>query len=280
MNRPHNTFFLLPRLIFLSIREAWRNKLGLVLFFAIPVLFLGVVELTAGKGIVPVKLYYPEETLQVLLTIRHACIVFAAAALCGFLSAYYALILFHQNFEYFRFCVFNGLPPSLFLVGRFAFLVVLIMLLAAGTTLLTGALVTIYHPGMVFAGFVLIGIVYGACGGIAGMMVRDVLAAFLFVALLADLDAAWLQNPVYYTSGQNVELIQWLPAFYPCQMIFAAGFTEDPNPAAVQGSIVYAAVLLVLLLFIIVLRLRGVRRIRRRQQFQPARSLSPEGDRP
>ena len=78
---------LLSRLISLSIHEAWRNKMGLALFFAIPVLFLGVVQLTAGEGIVPVKLYYPGETLQVLLTIRHACIVFAAAALCGFLSA-------------------------------------------------------------------------------------------------------------------------------------------------------------------------------------------------
>src|SRR5512139_836939 len=83
VNRPPNNFFLLTRLISLSLREAWRNKMGLVLFFAIPVLFLGIVQITAGEGIVPVKLYYPEETLQVMLTIRHACIVFAAAALCG-----------------------------------------------------------------------------------------------------------------------------------------------------------------------------------------------------
>ena len=197
-----------------------------------------------------------------MLTIRHACIVFAAAALCGFLSAYYSLTLFHRNFDYFRFCVFNGLHPALFLAGRFVFLVILILLLAAGTTLLTGALVTIYNYEMVFAGFVLIGIVYGACGGIAGTMIRDVLAAFLFVALLADLDAAWLQNPVYYTSGQNLGLIKWLPAFYPCQMIFAAGFTEDQNPDAVRGSLAYALILLAALLGIITIRLRGVRTVR------------------
>ena len=243
--------------------------MGLFLFFAIPVLFLGIVQITAGEGIVPIKLYYPGETLEMMLMIRHACIVFAAAALCGFLSAYYALILFHQNFEYFRFCVFNGLHPAVFLAGRFVFLVVLILLLAAATTILTGALVTIYHPGMVFAGFVLIGIIYGACGGIAGTMVRDILAAFLFVALLADLDAAWLQNPVYYTSGQNIGLIHWLPAFYPCQMIFAAGFTEDPNPLAVQGGLIYAALLLGSLLAVIMLRLRGVRPTLKRQHLQP-----------
>ncbi len=266
VSRHSNSLLLLGRLVSLSIREAWRNKMGLFLFFTIPPLFLGVVELTAGKGAVPIKLYYPEETLQILLVIRQACIVFAAAALCGFLSAYYALILFHQNFEYFRFCVFSGLHPAVFLAGRFAFLVVLILLLAGGTTYLTGEMVAIENPGTVFLGFVLMGIVYAACGGIAGTLFRDVLAAFLVVALLADLDAAWLQNPVYYTAGQNIEIIRWLPAFYPCQMIFAAGFAEDTNPGALKGSMVYAAVLLGILLVIISARLRGVRGSQRRKE--------------
>src|SRR5512135_1618103 len=138
VNKHNGNLGLLGRLIAVSVLEAWRNKMGLFLFFAIPVLFLGIVQITAGEGIVPIKLYYPGETLEMMLMIRHACIVFAAAALCGFLSAYYALILFHQNFEYFRFCVFNGLHPAVFLAGRFVFLVVLILLLAAVTTLLTG----------------------------------------------------------------------------------------------------------------------------------------------
>lgn len=279
MSRHTNNLFLLGRLVSLSIREAWRNKMGLILFFTIPLLFLGVVELTAGKGVVPIKLYYPDETLQILLVIRHACIVFAAAALCGFLSAYYALILFHQNFDYFRFCVFSGLHPAVFLAGRFAFLLVLILLLAGGTTYLTGELVTIENPGTVFAGFVLMGVVYAACGGIAGTLFRDVLAAFLVVALLADLDAAWLQNPVYYTAGQNIEIIRWLPAFYPCQMIFAAGFAEDANPGALRGSLLVAAVLLGILLVIISIRLRGVRRSRGEQELSTHANPIPGGSR-
>jgi hypothetical protein len=61
--------------------------MGMILFFSIPAVFLGAVQLTAGEGTVAVKLYYPEETLRVLLTIRHACMVFAAVAVCGFLSS-------------------------------------------------------------------------------------------------------------------------------------------------------------------------------------------------
>lgn len=277
----HRTLHLVARLFALSLYEAWRNKIGMILFLCIPAVFLGAVQLTAGKGIVAVKLYYPEETLQVMMTIRHACMVFAATAVCGFLSAYYALILFHQDFEYFRFCVFNGLHPGVFLAGRFSFFIALIVLLAAGTTLLTDQLVTVYHPEHMFIGFALIGIVYGACGGIAGMMTSDFLIAFLCVALLADIDAAWLQNPVYYSAGQNVELIRWLPAFFPSQMIFAAGFTEDQNPAAIKGSVAYAAILLCILLSVIVLRLRRVRRSlhRRPPDGKPTLNIS-SGDRP
>ena len=259
MNKFSNHSDLVAALFRLSLREAWRNKMGMILFFGIPVIFLSAVQLTAGKGTIPVKLYYPEETLQVLLMIRHAAIVFAAAAVCGFLSAYYALILFHQDFDYFRFCVFNGLHPAVYLAGRFSCFLILLLFLAAGTTLLTGALVTLYHPWNVFIGFLLLGVIYGACGGLAGMMTREFLVAFLCVALLADIDAGWLQNPVYYSAGQNIEIIRWLPAFYPCQMIFAAGFTEDPNPAAAPGSLVYAAVVLFTLLSVIVLRLKRVR---------------------
>ncbi len=253
----------------------------MILFFSIPAVFLGAVQLTGGTGLVAVKLYYPKETMQVLLTIRHACLVFAATAVCGFLSAYYALILFHQDFEYFRFCVFNGLHPGVFLAGRFSFFVLLILLLAAGTTLLTGQLVAVRHAERMFIGFVIMGMVYGACGGIAGMMPCDFLFAFLCVGLLADVDAAWLQNPVYYSAGQNVELIRWLPAFFPSQMIFAAGFTETQNPAAVKGSMAYAAILLCILVSVIMLRLGRVRRPLRRQPPNGEPPLKiPTGEKP
>jgi hypothetical protein len=155
--------------------------------------------------------------------------------------------------------VFNGLHPGVYLAGRFGFFLTLQLFLAGGTTLLTGTLVTITHPWTVFAGFLLLGVIYGACGGLAGMMTREFLVAFLCVALLADIDAAWLQNPVYYSAGQNIEIIRWLPAFFPCQLIFAAGFTEDPNPAAAPGSLAYAGVVLCLLLAVVVIRLRRVR---------------------
>jgi hypothetical protein len=247
-----------------SLKEALRNRAGIVVFFSVPVLFLGAVYLTAGEGYVSIKLYYPGEVYSILLVIRHVCFVFGAAALCGFLSGYFALILFHRDFEYYRFCVFAGLRPLDFLLGRFGFFVFLILFLALGTCLFTMQMVEVNRPADAFIGFLLMGIIYGACGGIIGILSRDFLVAFLLIAVLADIDAAWLQNPVYYTAGQNIGLIRWLPAFYPGQQIFSSAFMEDPNPLALWGSALAALLLLVIFFVIISIRFRSVARACRR----------------
>ena len=244
----------------LSLLEAWRNKTGLFLFFCIPAVFMGIVQLTAGTGYVSVNLYYPGETYRALLIIRNVCMVFGATGVCAFLSAYYALLLFHRDFEYYRYCVFSGLRPLHFLAGRFGFFVTLIVFLAAATTGLAASLVNIERPLDAFAGFLLTGVVYGAIGATFGMLVKDFLVGFLLVAVLADIDPAWLQNPVYYSAGQNVEIIKWLPAFYPSQYVFSAAFMVDNNPFACRASLAYAAVLLAVLFAIIAVRLGGFRR--------------------
>jgi hypothetical protein len=254
-SRHFSGYRLSGRVFHLSLLEAWRNKMGLLLFFGIPVVFLTIVQITAGTGYISVNLFYPEETYRPLLIIRNVCMAFGATGVCAFLSAYYSLLLFHRDFDYFRHCVFAGLKPLHFMIGRFGFLLVLIMLLAAGTTVLEGSLVDLNRPADAFIGFIFIGVVYGALGAIFGMLVKDFLIGFLIVAVLTDIDPAWLQNPVYYTAGQNTEIIKWLPAFYPSQYIFSASFMTDNNPLACRGSIIYGVALLVILFVIIAFRL-------------------------
>jgi hypothetical protein len=252
---PRELVRLSARVFAVSAREAWRNTAGLVLLVAVPVVFLGTVWLTAGDVLTVIKLYFPDEVLQVTLSARPVCLVFGTVSICGFLAAYYAMTLFHYAFRYFRFWVIAGLPPGAFLLGRFGFYTLLILALGAGTTLLTGRLVPLAHPWAVLLGFLLMGVVYGAFGGMAGLLSRDPLIGFLAVAILADIDAAWLQNPVYYTSGQNLEFIRWLPAFYPSQLVLASAFTEDLNLQALRGSLAYAAILLALFLVVTTRRL-------------------------
>lgn len=241
----------------LSALELWRNPLGLVLLAVIPAVFIGMILWTASLNSIPLKIFFGEETVQVLLTQRQVGLVFVSAAVSGFLAAYYALILFHNDAGYFRFCVFMGLGPPLFTAARFAAFLSVTALLAAVTTFGLGRVTPLEQPLPVFAGFLLIAVIYGAYGGIVGVLSRSFMPALLLIVLLADLDAAWLQNPVYYSSAQESQIIHWLPAFHPCQMVFSAAFTPRSNAVALCGALAWAAAAVVLLIVAVQWRMRG-----------------------
>jgi len=241
----------------LSALELWRNPLGLVLLVVIPAVFIGMILWTASQNSIPLKVFFGEETVQVLLTQRQVGLVFVSAAVSGFLAAYYALLLFHNDSGYFRFCIFMGLSPTLFTAARFAAFLGVTALLAAFTTFGLGRVTPLEQPFTVFAGFLLITVIYGAYGGIVGVLSRSFMPALLLIVLLADLDAAWLQNPVYYSAAQESQVIHWLPAFYPCQMVFSAAFTARSNAAALGGAPVWAVGAVVLLIVAVQWRMRG-----------------------
>jgi hypothetical protein len=241
----------------LSALELWRNPLGLVLLAVIPAVFIGMILWTASENSIPLKVFFGDETVQVLLTQRQVGLVFVSAAVSGFLAAYYALILFHNDFGYFRFCVFMGLSPTLFTAARFVAFLGVTALLAVTTTFGLGRVTPLEQPFSVFAGFLLITVIYGAYGGIVGVLSRSFMPALLLIVLLADLDAAWLQNPVYYSAAQQSQIIHWLPAFYPCQMVFSAAFTVRSNGAALVGALVWAVATVALLIVAVHWRMRG-----------------------
>jgi len=241
----------------LSALELWRNPLGLVLLAVIPPVFIGMILWTASQESIPLKIFFGGETVQLLLTQRQVGLVFVSAAVSGFLAAYYALILFHNDFGYFRFCAFMGLSPALFTTARFAAFVGVTAVLAAVTTLGVGCLTPLEQPFTVLAGFLLISVIYGAYGGIVGVLSRSFMPALLLIVLLANLDAGWLQNPVYYSAAQESQVIHALPAFYPCQMVFSAAFTSRDNGAARGGALVWAVATVAILIVVVQLRMRG-----------------------
>lgn len=240
-----------------SALELWRNPLGLVLLVVIPAVFIGMIVWTASEKSMPLKLFFGEETVSLMLTQRQIGLVFVCAAVSGFLAAYYALILFHRDLAYFRYCAFMGLSPVVFTAARFTAFVGITATLAGITTFGLSRVTTLEQPFSVFAGFLLITVIYGAYGGIVGVLSRSFMPALLFIVLLADLDAAWLQNPVYYSAAQESAVIQWLPAYYPCQMVFAGAFTTRHNGPAVVGALIWAVLTLTILVAVVQLRLRG-----------------------
>lgn len=248
-------FFLLYKLTAL---ELLRNKLGLLLLFVIPSLFLAVVEWTSGEGLLPIKLYFFKNIEELFLNQREISLVFMSAAVCGFLMSYYAILLFHQDFEYYRYCISMKLSPFTFVASRFCFFFTLVMVLAAFITLAMRSLMVFHQIGSAFAGFVLLGLIYGAYGGIVGILSKDFMVAILFVVLLANIDAGWLQNPVFYSTAQETEIIRWLPAFFPCQFIFSSIFSGKTNVWALLMSFLYASILFASLFFAVYVKIKGV----------------------
>ena len=98
-------------------------------------------------------------------------------------------------------------------------------------------------------GFTLGGFVYGCYGLLIGSLLRRDLEGILFIVLLANIDAGWLQNPIYYTAAQNTELIRRLPAYYPSQVSLVSAFSQFSAVWPVVGSIAYGSILLGLAVF-------------------------------
>jgi hypothetical protein len=232
----------------------------LVFLVIIPPLFLAIVEWTSGTQALPIELYFHAETTRVVLSQRDISLVFIGAAVSGFLTAYYAILLFHRNFDYFRYCIGIGLSPGAFIGARFAFFLTMVVVLALFITWVVGLLATLKNPAGVLLGFLLVGAIYGAYGGMVGLLSRDFMVAVLCVVLLANLDAGWLQNPVFYSTAQESTLIHWLPAFHPTQVVFAAAFSGRLNLWATALSLFYALLFVATMLVVVRLRVRSLRR--------------------
>ncbi len=248
-------FFLLYRLTAL---ELLRNKLGLLLLFVIPTCFLAVVEWTSGENPLPVKLYFFQTINELLLNQREISLVFMSGAIGGFLMSYYAILLFQQDFEYYRYCISMRLSAFTFVAARFSCFFTLVAAMAIFITLVMRGMMPFENIAGVLTGFILLGLIYGAYGGIVGLLSKDFMVAILFVALLANIDAGWLQNPVFYSTAQNTAFIRWLPAFFPCQFIFSSAFTGKTNLWALLMSFVYVSVLFSALFMALQIKIKGV----------------------
>lgn len=126
------------------------------------------------------------------------------------------------------------------------------------TTVLVGFLFSFQNIIPLFMGLMFLGFIYGAYGGVIGLLSKDFIVGILFIVLLANLDAGWLQNPVFYTYAQDAFLIHCLPSHYPCQFIFAGVFANKINFHALLMRLPYAALFSSLLFIVVNIKIRGL----------------------
>jgi hypothetical protein len=242
------------------MKELLRRRVAVMLFFLIPSLFYTVVLLTTTERTVAFKLASVSEETVIEVSERNESLIFIGLASVGLLSSFVALIVIQQNTEVNRRLVLCGYRPSELVIARLGVLLVLITLVAIYVAALLLPFFQPRHVGFVMCGFALGGFVYGCYGLLVGAVFRRELEGILFIALLANIDVGWLQNPIYYADAQNKALIRHLPAFFPSQTSMVSAFTDYSLLFPVLGALTYGLVLLTLALVIYSLRMKLVNR--------------------
>jgi hypothetical protein len=124
---------------------------------------------------------------------------------------------------------------------------VLIAIVAVTSLYLWGLLALVARPAFppgVALGVALGALVYGCYGFLVGTLFHRDLETIFAILVLINIDAGWLQNPIYFQSAHSRWLIEALPAHFPAQVAHLAAFTGDPVARLVVGSCLYATALL------------------------------------
>ncbi|HOV13759.1 MAG TPA: hypothetical protein PK771_05705 [Spirochaetota bacterium] len=256
-NKKKSLTLQLFKLFFLEI---WRNKQGLSFLFLLPIIFLSIAIYTANEFNIPIKLYNFTETIKIVLNHKQILVLYITAAVIGFLSSYYCMVMFQESLSYFKYCAFIGLPLLNYMIIRILFFIGIVVLI----TLLVCSIIIFFVPInniiLVYLGFIFMGFIYGLYGGIVGVITNNFLSSFLMIIMLTNLDVGWLQNPVFYSFADNTLFIRFLPAFFPCQFIFTSAYTDKINYFCGGVSILYISVLFLILTVIFNVRIKGLRK--------------------
>jgi hypothetical protein len=260
-----------------ALRRLVRNRLALALVVLLPAVFFGAVVLVtpvreawAELPSVPARetpeqpvLFHPDHPPPWGTVIegdeRGLSAVYMGVAALGAVAALLALDLVQKGAAATRRLVLCGRRPVEILAGR---LLALLAVLGGAVACTAGLLWTVVDPEQPFAlvGALAVGaLVHAAFGLLVGAIVRRELVGILLVVLLVNLDAGWLQNPLFYAALQNRFVVEALPAHGPVQAAAVAAFTGRSAAGPVGLGLAWTAALLAAAVAISTARLRVAR---------------------
>ena len=238
------------------LKMLFRRRVVLILLVLMPVVFLSVVELTASAKLIPFRLASLDEMVFIEETQKQISLIFFSVTSTGFLVSFLGLNLVQVNSDVNRRLVICGYHPFELLISNLLSLFLVILAIAVYIGFLITAFFPVKHLPAYISGLTLIGFVYGCYGLAIGSLVKGKLEGVFLIVLLANIDAGWLQNPMYYAEAQNNIIIRYLPAYFPSQSAIIAAFTDYSGARAGLFSIIYGTVLLVLSLIVFYNKMR------------------------
>jgi hypothetical protein len=232
-----------------------RNRVAVALLVVAPAVLFAVVHVTTGERDIAFQL----STVQGgLLTgsERQLSLLFIGLTAISGVSAFLAFLLVIGSLASDRRLVFEGYRPAELLLARLIVMSGVAVVVAAYVRLLLPLFAAPPRTGGIFAGLFLGSLVYAALGLALGALVRREIEGMLVILLLVNIDAGWLQNPVFYAHAHQQQLIRLLPAHYPGQVVMASAFTDAGTAGAVMLSVAVAAGLSIVAAVLYGLRVR------------------------
>jgi hypothetical protein len=257
----------------LLMKDLLRRRIALLLLFVVPALFDAVVLATTASREVDVVLASLVEdytktgtSLDQLaaafhddgsrtLDERKLSLVFLGAAAVSFLACFLAFNLVHKRRDVDARLVHAGYRAHEVLVAKLIVLLGLVALLAVYETLILSPWVVPKHVGGVALGLFFGGLIYGCLGMLVGALVRHELEGVFLIVFLTNIDAGWLENPIYFAHSQSKSLIEALPGHGPVQLAVVHAFTDDAPRGAIARAVLWSALALGASLFAFGLRI-------------------------
>ena len=240
----------------MTLKMLSRRRIALILIIVIPIVFLSVVSMTTSILPLPFLLSSVGEEVWIQVGGQAISFIFFAVASAGFLVSFVALDLIRRDHDTSKRLIISGYHPLEILLSKLLVLLLIIVLFAIYISLLTLAFYRVEYFFMFCIGLVLIGFVYGCYGLVIGSLVKGELEGILLIVLLANIDAGWLQNPVFYSQATNQEIIRFLPAYFPSQVSIIGAFTEYSILNASLYSFLYGFILLVIAMILFFTKMR------------------------
>lgn len=242
----------------MTLRDLSRKRLMLALGLLLPAVFFWVVFATTREGTVAVRFAASSADITEVAA-RPQALLFISIAAAGVLSAFVAASLVQRQAGVTRRLVLCGYRPSELLAARLLALVGVVAATGLYIWLLLAMIVRPAFPPAVSLGIGLGALVYGCYGLLVGAVLRRDLEMIFAILVLLNIDAGWLQNPIYYAGARSTWLIESLPAHFPSQVAYLAAFTQDDIAGCAVRALAYGAGLLVLALAAFTLRMRVAR---------------------
>jgi hypothetical protein len=245
-------------------RELARKRLVLVLGLCLPALFFAAAIAMESNQLVRVVLAAASGKAR-LVEELDLSLLFLGMAAAGTISAFLAANLVQRQLHANRRLVLCGYSPAELMAARLSVLlaIALASALYIGLGLALLARIDYFTPPRfpvgVFLGLALAAFVHACYGLLVGTLFANELASIFAILVLVNIDAGWLQNPLYYQNAAGKWLIEALPAHYPSQVTYVSAFTDERVGHALVNGLAYGGVLLLAAMWLYVRRMRVAR---------------------